>query len=129
MTLYLVSLWFFHKVQIVTIRPYFPHRRSCISSKMVVINLGGPDLIFEYNPWPKAPTFFRSWKTVPSHAFRQASEVSAKARSKCNPQKYWWAFKCRLLFIPISFDFWQNCATVINEQFINLFLSVPLIRH
>ena len=30
-------------------------------------------------------TSFRSWKTVPSHTFREASKVSTIATKKCNP--------------------------------------------
>ena len=78
----------FIKVEDVTIRTDFSHPCSFTNLQIVFINLRGPDLPFEYNPWLKASTFFGSWKTVPFYTFRQASEISAKATSKCNPQTY-----------------------------------------
>ena len=78
----------FIKVEDVTIRTDFSQPCSFTNLQIVFINLRGPDLPFEYNPWLKASTFFGSWKTVPFYTFRQASEISAKATSKCNPQTY-----------------------------------------
>ena len=50
----------FIKVKNVTIWPGFPHSHSSTSLEMVLINLRGPALPFEYDPWFKAPISFGS---------------------------------------------------------------------
>ena len=110
----------FIKVKNITTRPYFSYPHSCTSLQMVLINLRRPDLPPQYHPWlPSDPgkLFLPiTLERLPNYLLQQQKNAIHKNTDEhLNVQPF------HLLFIPTWFDFWQNCATVINEQFIKLF--------